>query len=149
MQLTIFRKYDKEGTIGKLLIDGKEFCKTLERPWLNNQPDNPKTLENDSSCIPEGVYKVVRRSSEKFGKHLHLLDVPNRSFILIHSGNTIDEILGCLLVGDKILDAGTIFKGKKYKYFISNSKRTMASLLTAVIDDITLKITSENSECKI
>jgi len=148
MQLTIIRKYDPEGTIGRLLIDEKEFCKTLERPNLNNQSDNLKTLENDSSCIPEGKYKVVRRTSERFGKHLHILDVPNRSFILIHQGNVIDEILGCVLVGDKIYDAGTTFKGKRYKYFIANSRRTMSKLLSTV-SDITLTITSEDTLCKV
>ena len=143
MQLTLLRtQYDKEGTIGKLLLDDQELCKTLERPNLDNKRDNPNTKENDSSCIPEGVYQVVKRGSSKYGRHFHILDVPNRDMILIHSGNVIDEILGCVLVGSKLFDAGTNFRGKKYKFFISNSKQTMASLLSKLDDKFTLTIKS-------
>lgn len=65
--------------------------KTLELPDLNNQPL--------ISCIPKGIYVVKKRYSPKFGMHLHILDVPNRDYILIHRGNFVREILGCILIG--------------------------------------------------
>lgn len=83
-------------TLGEfILMDAKGTilfkCKTLELPWLNNQ--------KQKSCIPTGLYDVVPRSSEKFTKHFHILNVPNREYILIHTGNYRTQILGCVLVG--------------------------------------------------
>jgi len=72
---------------GKLILT----LKTLELPWKNNM--------NKVSCIPVGKYKVVPRNSPKYGDHFHVLDVPNRSFILFHSGNYHTQIEGCILVG--------------------------------------------------
>lgn len=78
-------------TFGKLYIDGKYLCETLELPWKNN--------ERKVSCIPVGRYRLTQRHSPKFGHHYHLQDVPGRSFILIHTGNTARDIEGCVLVG--------------------------------------------------
>lgn len=66
-------------------------CKTLELPYLDNQ----KRI----SCIPKGTYKVVKRNSTKYKDHFHILDVPNRDFILIHNGNYAEQTQGCVLVG--------------------------------------------------
>ena len=70
--------------------EGKLF--TLELPDL----DNKKGI----SCIPEGEYKAIpikRASNNKWA--LWLQDVPNRTAILIHSGNYTWHIQGCILVG--------------------------------------------------
>jgi len=61
---------------------------TIERPWLNN------TFRK--SCIPPGRYKVVHRSSKKFKRHLHIIDVKGRSAILIHAANDWKDIVGCV-----------------------------------------------------
>lgn len=45
--------------------------------------DNQKNI----SRIPAGDYEVITRWSPKFKKHFHILDVENRSWILIHIGN--------------------------------------------------------------
>jgi hypothetical protein len=66
-------------------------CFTLELPWLNNLPQK--------SCIPAGRYKIVPRFSAKYKNHLHILDVPNRSWILIHEANYVHQLLGCIAVG--------------------------------------------------
>lgn len=66
-------------------------CFTLELPWLNNLPQK--------SCIPAGRYKIVPRFSAKYKSHLHILDVPNRSWILIHEANYVHQLLGCIAVG--------------------------------------------------
>lgn len=71
-------------------------CKTLELPWRNN--------ERQRSCIPVGTYEVVPRTSPKFAKHYHIKDVPNRDWILIHTGNYHTQILGCVLVGATLAD---------------------------------------------
>ena len=104
-----------EGTFGQMIRQGHQIADTCELPWKENM--------NRISCIPKGTYKVVRRDSEKFGKHFHVLDVPNRDFILIHPGNTIMDILGCIAVGSS---RGEV-KGRPA---VINSRNTMASLLT-------------------
>lgn len=66
-------------------------CYTLELPWINN-------LRKQSS-IPEGRYRITPRTSAKYKKHIHLLDVPDRSLILIHNANYVHQLEGCIAVG--------------------------------------------------
>ena len=91
-------KMSDMGTEGMLVTDGFD-CKTFELPWR----DNKKSI----SCIPEGSYNVKMRISPKYGKVYWVSDVPNRSFILIHSGNFAGDtskkfkthVNGCILLG--------------------------------------------------
>lgn len=71
-------------------------CKTLEL----GEHDNKKEISN----ICSGVYNVVTRYSSKFGWHFHILDVEDRDYILIHSGNDYEDTLGCVLVGKEFTD---------------------------------------------
>lgn len=87
-----------EGTEGMLATDGF-FCKTLELPWRENR--------RSISCIPSGEYTVKIRQSPKYGSIYWITSVPNRSWILIHSGNFAGDIEkgfkthvnGCILLG--------------------------------------------------
>ena len=67
-------------------------CETVERPWANNAPN--------ISCIPEGTYELKQRLYYR-GNYptLELQDVPGRSLILIHKGNTMLDVEGCIAVG--------------------------------------------------
>ena len=92
-------------TIGRLYIDGNYYCDVLE--------DTDRGLSNDMSeeeikkikiygktAVPTGRYKVDVTYSPKFKRHLPiLLNVKGFSGIRIHSGNTHEDTLGCLLVG--------------------------------------------------
>jgi hypothetical protein len=71
-------------------------CYTLELPWRDNQ----KSI----SCIPEGTYPIVPRRSNRFRDHLHVLDVPNRTYILIHEANFVNQLRGCIAVGKERRD---------------------------------------------
>lgn len=89
MNVLIQRTYFEEGTNGALFINNRFLGFIIELPWLNNQ----RTI----SCIPEGEYTLRARSSKKFGNHLHVLDVRNRSLILMHPANNAShELQGCL-----------------------------------------------------
>ena len=73
------------------------------------------SLENSKFKISKGTYKVKLTMSLKFGKKLpELLNVPNRTAIRIHRGNTVKDTQGCILVGinDK---AGWIRNSAKYE----------------------------------
>lgn len=84
-------------TVGKLYVDGKYYCDTLE--------DTVRDLDKEKkvygkTAIPYGTYKVVFNWSPKFGRNLpRLLNVPAFNGILIHPGNTADDSAGCILVG--------------------------------------------------
>lgn len=80
-------------TLGILFVKGAYFCDTLELPWKENK--------RQISSIPNGTYSVQWRKDDVFPEVLELLNVPDRSGILIHSGNTTSDIQGCILVGYK------------------------------------------------
>ena len=92
-ELFLKRLYIKPShIIGQLLIEENYFCDTLERPDLNNQ--------ENISCIPVGRYEVKMLMSPEHGRVLpQLIDVPGRTVIEIHSGNTVADTEGCILVG--------------------------------------------------
>lgn len=98
MKLKVERLWKKPGyTVGRLYVDGKFFCNTLEDTVrdLNRERKVP-----GKTAIPYGEYKVVFNWSPKFGRNLpRLLNVPAFEGILIHPGNTADNSSGCILVG--------------------------------------------------
>ena len=83
MRLILKRLYLKtDYTIGKLYMDGKYFCDTLE--------DQVRDLTKERkipgrTAIPAGVYEIVVNVSPRFKRKLpRLLDVPGFDGILIH-----------------------------------------------------------------
>ena len=56
-------------------------------------------LENDAFNIPAGKYNVSGNFSGKFGTNKIYLDVPGRSGIMFHGGNTAGDTRGCILLG--------------------------------------------------
>ncbi len=89
MKLHLHRTYFKEGTNGALFYNQRFLGFTIELPWLNNA--------RNISCIPEGVYQLKARYSEKFKHHLQLQNVKGRSLILLHPANdALKELEGCI-----------------------------------------------------
>ena len=89
------RKRLGDRTLGRLFVfDGcslqAQFA-TLEPPWAANLPN--------TSCIPAGLYVASPRSSQRFGDHLLIEDVKDRSYILCHRGNYPRDTAGCVLIG--------------------------------------------------
>ena len=80
-----------KGTFGVLIMQNAPLCVTLELPWVDNK--------RDISCIPCGVYGCAKYTSERYGQVWKIHDVPNRSGILFHAGNTLENTSGCVLVG--------------------------------------------------
>ena len=91
---------------GGLQGDGglKPFCDTLEPPRRNllNGGKWDKSLKvKGMTAIPEGRYLMRFTYSPKFGKRLfQLMDVPLFDGIRIHSGNSVKDTQGCILVGN-------------------------------------------------
>ena len=98
MVIRVDRLYKKsEYTIGSLSINGQWICDTLEPhciDWSKEKKIPKKT------AIPEGCYRLAMRKSRKFGKMMpYLLDVPEFTDIMIHTGNFPKHTEGCILVG--------------------------------------------------
>ena len=106
MKLTVVRtQFGTDATNGLLFIDGLFECYTLE-----DQYQAVKVMHE--TCIPEGTYDIQFRKtggfhakySERYkNAHygmLHIQDVPNFTYILIHTGNTDEHTSGCLIVGE-------------------------------------------------
>lgn len=93
-------------TIGKLYIDGKYFCDTIEdRDRGLMQSDKLDYIKKvkiaNETAVPTGTYKVIINISPKFKRNLpRLLDVPGFDGILIHRGNTDKDTSGCIIVGE-------------------------------------------------
>jgi hypothetical protein len=107
------------GTFGRLWIEGTHFkCLTVECPDLNNTPGK--------SCIPKGTYPL-RLSHYYAGGYpaFEICDVPNRSRILIHIANTINDIKGCVGLGDR-------FGWVVGKWAVLNSKQTLSAFMGAM-----------------
>lgn len=95
---------DDDSTISDVLIDGVKECYGLEDEYREEK-------KVGETRIPAGIYRVgVRtvggfhnRYSKRFADihqgMLHILNVPNFEYILIHCGNTDEHTEGCLLVG--------------------------------------------------
>lgn len=118
-------KQDEWATLGRLFVDCEYLCRTLERPWLNNQ--------RSVSCIPLGTYKGAIQPSPRFRRDLpELLDVPGRSQILFHAGNTPEDTEGCILVG---------LERAEYEPRILQSRAALAKLMGALAgEDFTLEV---------
>lgn len=104
-------------TLGYLLLPNLRVC-TLEEPW-SPDPDGPggqkREIGKKESCVPDGLYVLHPHNGAKFrdvwalenralGVWRSPLDIPKdakygRSAILIHNGQSLENTLGCILVG--------------------------------------------------
>lgn len=83
----------EQGTRGVLRIGKVAFCVTLE-------PRDEENATNISS-IPAQQYICKRVNTPKHGECFQVMNVPGRTNILFHVGNTDTDTQGCILVGEK------------------------------------------------
>lgn len=121
-------------TIGKLYVDGKYICDTIEDCVRdvnkNGRFDNGEKKIYGETAIPYGKYEVTLKvKSPKYsqrpayswcGGYLpRLLNVPDFDGILIHAGNTAKDSAGCIIVGEnmvvgKVLNSMYTLQNKLY-----------------------------------
>ncbi len=126
-------------TIGRLYVDCKYFCDTLENTDRGltscmsvNEILNKKI--NGETAIPKGAYPIVKNViSPKYSKIdwykenfnggllARLVGVKGFEGILIHAGNTENDTDGCILVGQN-----------KVKGQVINSRATLLKLRDAL-----------------
>lgn len=82
--------HSNRGTIGRIRV-GDFWLFTLEEPWNQNR--------RYESCIPLGFYPIVPHVRPDGRSSILLKDVPHRTEILFHPGNTLRDTEGCILPG--------------------------------------------------
>ncbi|MBS0338821.1 MAG: hypothetical protein JSS40_18860 [Proteobacteria bacterium] len=104
MLLTLDRQPSWQSTtLGNLFVDGQYECVTLE-----DQVRHAAKVPGETA-IPAGRYEVVIVPSPRFKRPMpRLLDVPGFSGVLIHTGNSADDTAGCVILGDRVVDATRI-----------------------------------------
>ena len=124
--IELIRLSEGSSTVGQLSVGGVVLA-ALELPNKGNQ----KYI----SSIPEGVYKTTKEVHARLGKVIRLHGVPNRSGILIHSANYVNQLQGCIAVGLRFSDLnndGTID--------ISSSRVAMDKLYESVPQNSSIEI---------
>lgn len=106
MKLEVKRIAKRETyTIGKMYINGQYFCDTIEDKdrGLNDSMTELHIKElkvYGKTAIPVGTYEVKMTMSAKYKRVMpEVLNVKGYSGIRIHSGNTAEDSLGCILLG--------------------------------------------------
>ena len=134
-------------TLGALYIcneHGKKFtCFTLEdRHHFEKIPGETR--------IPAGTYKLELRKEGGFHQKykklfpdvhsgmIHVLNVPNYEYILIHCGNTDKNTKGCILVGD------TLEQNATKKGFLGASRTSYERVYSEIVKGL-----NEDSYIKI
>jgi hypothetical protein len=94
MEIRVIREHFTPAcTIGRLLIDGRFECFTLEDGIRRRKVAG-------ATAIPVGSYPVTVTHSPRFRRRLPLLaNVPRFDGIRIHPGNSSADTAGCILVG--------------------------------------------------
>lgn len=93
-------------TIGRLSVDGRRLCDTIEDKVRDLNKDGDITDPGEGkvyaeTAIPYGRYEIILTVSPKFKRKLpRLLDVPSFDGILIHRMNTAKDSAGCIGPGE-------------------------------------------------
>lgn len=142
MKLLLVREHDNgDDTVGKMFWkNGKgevKYVHTLEDEYR-------EAKKRDETRIPEGFYDIgIRREGKHYDKYydskndqvrsftrkygsLHVMGVPNFTWIMIHTGNVDEHTSGCILVGS------TSNNNSKEEGFIGGSMVAYAFLLEGI-----------------
>lgn len=128
-------------TIGRLYIDGVKFCDTLEdkdRGLTQSMSieDIKSKKVYGKTAIPTGTYTVSFNYSNKFRKQLPLLNgVKGYAGVRIHSGNTANDTLGCILLGEN-KEVGKVLNSR----ITCNKFYTLVKNAIAKGDNVTITI---------
>ena len=95
-----------------LMTAGNVVFHTIERPWVKNH--NGPGGKPFESCVPDGTYRL-RGFTRPSGKQAFILSNPElgvweqnasresdtwgRYLCLIHPGNTVEDVVGCIAPG--------------------------------------------------
>lgn len=139
MNLTLYRHaYLPECTLGWLYVGDVKFA-TIERPWLANPHGFGGRLRE--SCVPDALYHVRPHTSNRFPNTYALVNegvgvyyqnakstLWGRTAILIHGGNRVRDVIGCIAVG---ISHGQL----EGEHAVLNSQRALTQLRSLLKQD--------------
>ena len=106
MKLKVIRETKTDvSTIGRLFVNEKFFCYTLEDKDRGlKQTDTLLYIQAKKifgvTAIPSGTYDLIINQSPKFKRMLpRILNIKGFDGVLMHRGNSADHSLGCILIG--------------------------------------------------
>ena len=150
MELKLIRKYKKQHyCIGELYIDGKFFCNTIEDKDRGiSQNMSVQDILNKKiygkTAIPTGTYHVVLNViSLKFknrawakpmqGKLPRLLNVKGFDGVLIHVGNSAEDSLGCIIVGENKIKGKVINSTKTFNALYDILQKSKTDIILTIV----------------
>lgn len=114
---------DGLGIFGTLFnSQGEILCETLELQWAQNK--------QSISCIPRGSYECFITFSQKLGRVIAVKDVPGRTDILFHPGNSVTDTRGCILPGRE-----------RWHNSVRQSRLALGQLILDLPDEFKLEVT--------
>ena len=134
-------------TIGKLYIDDKYFCDTLEDTVRdldkNGKFDNGEKKIKGETAIPYGTYEITTNVvSQRFknrvwakpygGKIPRLINVPSFDGVLLHPGSSSADTSGCLLVGKNTI-VGRLTDSQKTFHMLMQKIKDQKNLIIEII----------------
>jgi len=127
MRLKIERTWcSPNSTIGKLSVDGKFECYSLEDVVREDGRIVQAWKIPGCTAIPTGSYSVIVTPSQRFKRDLPLLvDVPGFTGVRIHPGNGPKDTEGCILVG-----------ASKDTDFVGHSREAFEKLFTKIQESL-------------
>lgn len=102
----------------------------LERPGTGNVKDDPKTPANESTRIPPLEYLLRRHKRPNGDLCLKFTYVPDRTDILMHTANFVEQLKGCQAPGFEIK------QDRSRGVSIARSTDALTYLLDIVGDDV-------------
>jgi len=96
---------DEDSTISRVLLDGSFVCFGLEDEYREHKiPSETRVAAGTYDVRLRTVGGFHQRYQNRYGDlhrgMLHVQEVPDFEYILIHVGNTDEDTAGCLLVGE-------------------------------------------------
>ena len=149
MELILERyNYSETETEGYLWLENESKLYTIERPWIGESPegvDYPGGMPFES-CIPDGSYDLIphtRPSGDKvyalrnhenhvFYTKDEMGDRQGRYLVLIHSGNYVDDVVGCVAPGL----VRTIYNNRR---MVGSSRNAMKRVMRDNYTEITIQ----------
>lgn len=120
-------------TIGKLFVEGKLWCDTIEDVSRDLNKDGDLLDEGEAkvmhkTCIPFNRYEVIVNMSGRFKRMLpRLLNVPHFDGILIHNGKNETSSSGCIILGENKVKGqvtnSTFWMNKLTDFLINEQKK--------------------------
>ncbi len=111
--LKLIRKQFHKFSLGVMPFEDK-LVYTIERPFIQESKTFHRAGKPFDSCVPYGIYDLIPHDTEKhknvwalvnhdlgvYHKRSEMRYGLDRFAILIHSGNYVTDVTGCICVGD-------------------------------------------------